>query len=236
MNLTDNRKTGPLYDPIPVQTLENLLKKRYNVYSQNGENGLLKELLSRLPSNNWVVEFGAWDGKKYSNTYNLIETTTDYRGVYIECDDEKYTELLKTSGEHRQRVIAIHRKVDEYENKLDNILDSILDFPGDPDVISIDVTSNDYQLWKSIEKYRAKIIVIAINSGYSPGNPKIHDGTEPTGTAFTPMVELGKQKGYSLLVHVGNLIFIDNKYSYLFPEINYDVNSVYIHSHNYLYF
>ena len=67
---------------------------RRNVYSQNGEDGILRELLNRLPSpTNWVCEFGVLDGKEYSNTFRLIEQK-GYNAVYIESDSENYNQLL----------------------------------------------------------------------------------------------------------------------------------------------
>lgn len=45
-----------------------------NIYSQNGEDGIIKELLKCVNINNgWVCEFGAWDCIYLSNTFNLVE-------------------------------------------------------------------------------------------------------------------------------------------------------------------
>ena len=41
---------------------------RRNVYSQNGEDGVLDEIFRRLSKNSgWFCEFGAWDGRYGSN-------------------------------------------------------------------------------------------------------------------------------------------------------------------------
>jgi hypothetical protein len=43
-----------------------------NVTSQCGEDGIIAKALSLIPERTfWCVEFGAWDGKLYSNTYDL---------------------------------------------------------------------------------------------------------------------------------------------------------------------
>jgi hypothetical protein len=56
---------------------KNLHNYKENKYSQNGEDGIINEIFLRLGQVNfndfWVVEFGAWDGKHLSNTFNLIE-------------------------------------------------------------------------------------------------------------------------------------------------------------------
>ena len=44
-------------------------------HSQNGEDGIIEELLNRLQiKSGWVCEFGAWDGIHLSNTFNLVKT------------------------------------------------------------------------------------------------------------------------------------------------------------------
>ena len=49
---------------------------RKNFFSQNGEDGVIQEILKRLKLNSkekWCCEFGAWDGIHGSNTFNLIK-------------------------------------------------------------------------------------------------------------------------------------------------------------------
>jgi len=47
-----------------------------NVHSQNGEDGIIAEVLRRISETHelsrWCVEFGAWDGVYLSNTCCLI--------------------------------------------------------------------------------------------------------------------------------------------------------------------
>jgi hypothetical protein len=64
-----------------------------NYYSQNGEDGILKYLLhriNRLESNNYYVEFGAWDGKHFSNTFALLKLNSHSKAIYIEGDILKF--------------------------------------------------------------------------------------------------------------------------------------------------
>ena len=88
---------------------ENLKEFAKNHYSQWGEDGILEEILKRLSitdySDIWVVEFGAWDGKHLSNTFNLIEKGAS--AVLIEGDKNRFDDLLKTKNEF-QNIIPIN--------------------------------------------------------------------------------------------------------------------------------
>ena len=51
-------------------------KYKKNFFSQNGEDGVILELLKRLKLKKkilWCCEFGAWDGIHGSNTFNLVK-------------------------------------------------------------------------------------------------------------------------------------------------------------------
>ena len=82
----------------------NIFYEQYNknIYSQNGEDGIIEELLHRLDiSSGWVCEFGAWDGINLSNTFNLVKNK-NFSAVYIEGDKNKYVDLLQTQTAHKK--------------------------------------------------------------------------------------------------------------------------------------
>jgi len=190
----------------------NIFFEKYskNVYSQNGEDGIIEELLKRLEiSNGWVCEFGAWDGIHLSNTFNLVEK--GFNAVFIEGDSDKYKDLLNTVEKHKN-IIPLNAFVDhnDTEKSLDNLLKQT-NIPIDFDVLSIDIDSYDYQVWKSLKIYKPKIVIIEINSSVNTNNGHyIHDSKNYQGTGFKPMFNLGTQKGYSFVLHTGNMFFIRN--------------------------
>src|SRR5579883_3161152 len=68
---------------LPSNTYHQYCK---NVYSQNGEDGILEQILKELGvSNGTFCEFGASDGIASSNTYNLIKNH-NFKGIAIEAD------------------------------------------------------------------------------------------------------------------------------------------------------
>lgn len=205
-----------------------------NVYSQNGEDGIIRTIIDKLPStDSWCCEFGAWDGKHLSNTFNLVENF-DYMAVMIEGDNNKFKNLLSTSEQHKS-IVPINRYVDVAgENSLDNILQST-QIPSDFDLLSIDVDGIDYLIWESCLLYRPKIVVIEINSSFKPdvlfnkghldySRLKSKTGHADGGVNFRTCYELGRSKGYKLYKHIGNMIFIDEKYDSIYPELADDEN------------
>jgi len=182
-----------------------------NVYSQNGEDGILEEILNRLNiTSGWVCEFGAWDGIHLSNTFNLVQR--GFNAVFIEGDPEKYTDLLATVNTN-PNICPINAYVDhveESENSLDNLLKTT-DIPVDFDVLSVDIDSYDYQVWKSLKTYNPKVVVIEINSAVGTQHDDyINDSVVYNGTGFKPMFDLAIEKGYTFALHTGNMIFVRN--------------------------
>ena len=184
-----------------------LITYQNNVTSQYGEDGIIKEVCRRLGIKaGYFVEFGAADGKQFSNTYCLL--SRGWKGVYIEGDLTIYNDLLKTQREFPRRLVAICSWVrPEGEKTLDNILSQTA-APADFDLLSIDIDSNDWQVWRSLQNYRPKIVVIEGNSTIPPGVWQIHKERVTQGASFTALVGLGEDKGYKLVAHTGNLIFV----------------------------
>tara|TARA_B110000858_G_C17749443_1_gene448952 strand:- start:203 stop:862 length:660 start_codon:yes stop_codon:yes gene_type:complete len=181
----------------------------YNIYSQNGEDGVIEELLNRLNiTNGWVCEFGAWDGKHLSNTFNLVKNK-QFKAIFIEGDNDKYNDLLKTVNEF-STIVPIKAYVDynDTQHSLDNLLKNT-DIPNDFDILSIDIDSFDYQIWKSVKAYKPKIVIIEINSSVKVNDSQwIHTQNRYQGTGFKPTYDLGIEKGYKFVLHTGNMFFV----------------------------
>lgn len=125
--------------------MSSLLNYRKNIYSQNGEDGIIRELFSRLDINNgWFVEFGAWDGKYLSNTFALVER--GWKGVEIEGDKTRFLDLQKLTKEYPDQIFPVCAFVSESgEFSLESILEKT-PIPHDFELLSIDIDSYDYQI------------------------------------------------------------------------------------------
>src|SRR5947209_3890120 len=72
---------------VPQSTYHKYCK---NIYSQNGEDGILEQLMRELGIvAGTFCEFGASDGITSSNTYNLIKNY-NFSGIAIELDKARY--------------------------------------------------------------------------------------------------------------------------------------------------
>ena len=221
----------------------------YNVYSQNGEDGIIEELIKKLSIDNqlkkWCVEFGAWDGIHLSNTFNLI--IKGWNSVYIEGDKNRFQDLLNTAKKH-PKIIPLNNFISiekNDENNLDNLLQKT-NLPKDFEILSIDIDSYDLEVWDSLVFYKPKVVIIEINSSYPPGIIKWHSGANKNtnGNSFSATLNVAKNKGYGLVCHTGNMIFIRNELlesldiesKYLkYPELLYDEKWLILEKENFIF-
>lgn len=195
-----------------------LLQYSRNEYSQAGEDGIVEKILDTLPeSDQWCVEFGAWDGIHLSNSRNLI-INRNYSAILIEGDPKKF-DILCENYQSNKNVTAFNSLVGFSEsNNLDSLL-SKTDIPENFDFLSIDIDGNDYHVWKAISTYHPKVICIEFNQTIptevrfvQPSDPKINQGS-----SLLSLVELGKEKGYELVcVSSWNAFFVKENYLPLF--------------------
>lgn len=174
-------------------------------HSQNGEEGLLIEILSRLDlCSGYCVEIGGNDGQFCSNTALLLER--GFSGKFIETEWPLYLKC-QANWAHRKDVKCICSRVDGH-----NVNAFVND---DCDVLSIDTDGSDYEIFKGL-KAKPKIVIVEIDSSIPPDRDEFNaDG----GAGYYPMVWLGIRKGYRLLCHTGNLVFIREDDKEFFPEL-----------------
>jgi hypothetical protein len=178
------------------------------VFSQNGEEGIILECLSRIKQVNRVcVEIGANNGTWCSNTALLCKD--GWQGKMVESVHSLWKECAE-NWKGQDNVKSINSHVDAY---------NINAFVDDKcDVLSIDTDGQDHKIFKAL-KAKAKIVIVEIDSSIAPSEDRFnHEG----GAGYKPMVELGIEKGYFLLAHTGNLVFVANEFRKLFPEVTGD--------------
>ena len=172
--------------------LEDLREHEERVHSQFGEDGVLRHIYDVIGrTNQRFVEFGAWDGEHWSNTANL-RLHHDWTGLLMEGSDRADGELVK-----REFVSA--------EN-----VEGLFDKYGVPekfDLLSIDIDGNDFWVWKAIERYRPRVVVVEYNIFFALGDARtieyradhIWDETRYHSASLSAFEKLGRAKGYTLV-------------------------------------
>jgi len=171
-----------------------------NVTSQFGEDGMIAKIFDLIGvKNRWCVEFGAWDGKYLSNTWDLINNK-GWSAVLAEGDRERATRLAETHRDSSSRVFVENAYVSwEGESSLDAIL-SHAPIPTDFDLLSIDIDGNDWHVWNALTQYRPRIVVGEFNPTASNQLYFVQDADASLnqGASLLAMVDLAKSKGYEL--------------------------------------
>jgi|tagenome__1003787_1003787.scaffolds.fasta_scaffold20814378_2 hypothetical protein len=171
------------------------------VFSQNGEDGVLAELLRRTGvSGGGFVEFGAGDGGEGNTVF--LAAVLGWPGVCIEPEPDAYAALERRHRANR-RVRTLQAAVTA-ENVED--LFARAGVPAEPDVLSIDVDGDDYWIWRAMERVRPRIVVIEYNGALdlaearvAPYRPDARwDHSAGYGASLAALEALGAEKGYAL--------------------------------------
>ena len=73
----------------------NFLKYGRNAFSQNGEDGIIEEIFTRLDiQDGYVCEFGAANGKWWSNAFNIYSQNHNFIPILIEPDQNQFSALV----------------------------------------------------------------------------------------------------------------------------------------------
>lgn len=183
---------------------------RRNVYSQNGEDGVIAEIVRRTGlQSSWTCDVGAWDGRYGSNCYALLKR--GWPSLMIEADDRRIEYLRRLAARTHDRIRPVHARVSHRGGP--DSLDALVEraqLSGPIQLLSIDIDSYDYHVWEAFGG-RPAIVVIEIDSSTLPGERYVYCG-EGRLTSFSAMLELGRRKGYSLACHTGNMIFVHDDY------------------------
>ena len=174
-----------------------------NITSQCGEDGIIMNLFNKIgvaASGPWCVEFGASDGKLYSNTYNLIQGNR-WSGVLIEGNKARFAKLQETyRGVERAHLVHAIVSYAEGPQSLDVLLGQT-PIPVVFDFLSIDIDGNDWYVWESLVRFRPRVVIIEFNPTV-PNDVFFLQDKDPAinqGCSLRALIDLGKSKGYELV-------------------------------------
>lgn len=202
---------------------------RKDIYSANGEDGVIEKIFEDLKIKTGVVcEFGAWDGLVSSNTANLWRNGK-FSAILMESDEDRYNNLLNNvKGYDTQTFnIGISRSHNDV-NSLDNVLkQSTYDLSNENFVLlSIDIDSYDYYVFESLQNYQPKVVIMEVSSGYLPNQDFLSD---TDGCSIKSLYELAIEKKYTIVCHIGNAILVRDDLAHMLQNYEYSLDSVYTH-------
>jgi len=195
-----------------------LQQYRHDVTTQTGEDGIFAEVFKRIGVKHSIVcDVGASDGLIYSNSWVLVNE--GWSGILIEGDRSRFDSLVECykDKDSYNRVVLVNALVDS-ATTLDSIIDASA-VPEDFDFLSIDVDGIDWHIWKSLVKYKPRVVCIEFNPSM-PNNVfyvQDEDVSVQKGSSLRAMIALGKEKGYELVATTDfNAIFVRDEYFPLF--------------------
>lgn len=246
--ITSDTPIRYIYD-LPQNTYHKYCK---NIYSQNGEDGIIEQLVKELGIDQGTFcEFGASNGITSSNTYNLIKNY-NFSGMAIELNHSSYQQCVSNYKNFNQ-VRVFHGAV-LYNDKSNDLNTWLIkgNLPKDFDILSIDIDSDDYYIWENLTEFQPKIVIIEANSYRDPVHEELpgkpsqeysidilqnqHKQRIAMGASFISIVRLGLEKGYIPVSFTGNIIFIRKdlihnlkQFPYKISNNPYDYISLYTH-------
>jgi hypothetical protein len=184
-----------------------LLAHARNVFSQNGEDGIINAIFSVIGLTRRICcEFGAWDGLHLSNTRSLL--LNGWRGVLIESEPDRYASLQKTYKAD-PKVACVEALVDDDRNSVGSILRSV-GVRDELDFLSIDIDGEDFYAFSSLD-VRPRLICVEVNAGHRPTVGTLaprNTAARNIGQPLQCFVDAGLHLGYRLVCYTGNAFFL----------------------------
>ncbi len=163
----------------------NFFEQKY--FSQQGEDGIIKIIFDKIGvTNKYCIEFGIHEQE--GNTIYLERKGWDCLWMDGNGDGKKVKKEFITAEN-------INSLFDKYN------------VPKEFDLLSIDIDSNDYWIWKAIENYSPRVVIIEYNASIPPNESKtvpynptaVWDKTNYFGASLLALTNLSKTKGYTLI-------------------------------------
>ena len=190
---------------------------RSQMYSQNGEDGVIAEVLRRIGSGGRrFVEIGCGDGRQ-NNTRLLLET--GWRGVWIDGDSEAIGRARRDFAEaiSAGRLAVVHASVTR-----ENVGALLAEAGANQafDVLSIDVDLHTGHVWEAVSEagFRPRVACVEYNASVPPSvdwqvpyvaGEAWTDASNRFGAGLKTLERLGRSAGMSLVgcEYLGNNAF-----------------------------
>jgi hypothetical protein len=192
-----------------------LARHHAQVYSQNGEDGLIAEIFRRVgTTTRTFIEIGTESGRQ-NNTRLLLEA--GWTGVWIDGDLSQAREIFADYvADGVLRLTQAWVTVDNVNALVDES-----QAPLDVDFLSLDIDQNTSHVWRALRR-RARVSCIEYNASIPPtldlaaayDANAAWDGTNWFGAGLKSLERIGCEKGQRLVgcdLNGVNAFFVDEK-------------------------
>lgn len=175
-----------------------LTRFELRVLSQNGEDGVLAEIIRRVNPPHTFIEFGAENGAEGNCV--LLADVLGWQGLFIEADEQMFAELaekyLANPGVRTCQAIVTPSSIEPI------LLEAGV--PAEIGVLSVDIDGNDLWVWEGLRRWTPWIVVIEYNSSLRGNQVQEYstqgwDRSAFFGASLEALEILGASKGYSLV-------------------------------------
>lgn len=190
----------------------------HQVYSQNGEDGIIAEIFRRIGTQKKnFVEIGVGDGLENNTAFLLSQGWT---GLWMDGSPKNgkiiRQKFAKLTSDGKLKFIESFITAENV-----NSLIASAGMPNEVDLLSIDIDRNTYFIWEALSQVKARLVVVEYNATMPPWldwkvqyrADEWYDGTFYYGASLKAFESLGLKLGYSLVgcdLHGVNAFFVRN--------------------------
>jgi hypothetical protein len=174
------------------------------VFSQNGEDGIVGEILRRIgATDRFFVEIGAGHGLEGNTAYLLRK---GWKGIWVEADPRAVRSIqTHFAAELESGQLRLVQSFVTRENAAQLLRDAGV--PAEFDVLSVDVDRNTSHIWRALSAFRSRVIVIEYNASFPPSDEweipydgdAVWDESSYFGASLKSLERLGAERGYVLV-------------------------------------
>ena len=193
-----------LYEHPKYADTKRLGRYEFQVYSQNGEDGIIQEIFKRIgTTNKFFFEFGVENGIQCNTLALLLQgwkgCWLDGNPAYVRDAKKKFAQSIESKKLEIKEAFITAENIEE--------LLASANAPKDLDLLSIDIDGNDYWVWKAITKYSPRVAIVEYNPTFRPPiefsmsyePQKKYAGLSHFGASLKTLELLGTKKGYKLV-------------------------------------
>jgi hypothetical protein len=196
----------------PVEADASIQSWECSNYSQNGEDGILMHIFSRIGGDSFrFLEFGCGNGVECNS--NNLTLGFGWGGLLLDWDELNILKAKRFLGAALGSSVGrveIRRELVTPDN-INALIKEAAAEATELDLLSIDVDGNDYWIWNAVDRSRARVVVVEYNSTFGDEravtatfdrefdrNAK-HPSGYYHGASLEALRKLGTSRGYQLV-------------------------------------